>query len=174
MLDRRNSRQNRQLAERLTEVLADSYLLYNSTQFCHWHVVGSHFRTLHNMFEEQYRELAEAIDMIAERVRILGFYTPGTLQELTDLSELRQQTGLRDESAMLDHLIEGHTTIADRLLKVVEAAKKANDEATQDMAIERLRVHEKTTWMLKSQAGAPFEDLQIEKVVHAGGVGASA
>jgi starvation-inducible DNA-binding protein len=139
--------------------LADSYVLYNSTQACHWNVEGPQFHSLHGMFEEQYTELAEAIDVIAERIRAIGFYTPGTLEHLNKLSHIRQPEQLRDPAEMLLHLIEAHRQIIHRANAVRGHAEKVLDEATVDLLVERLRVHEKTLWMLSSQAGRGSEEL---------------
>ena len=141
------------LARGLTGLLADTYVLYNTTQFYHWNVEGPHFSELHEMFEKQYLELAEAIDVLAERVRVLGFYAPGTLAELSKLSRLSQKANVRDPKTMLVHLIEGHRAVTHRLRELQELAEKSADEATMDLLVERQRRHEKLTWMLRSQAG---------------------
>lgn len=143
----------RELAKHLTGVLADSYLLYQTTQFCHWNVVGPQFRPLHEMFEEQYRGLAEAIDLIAERIRVLGFYTPGTLLDYVELSDIEQPKTLQETGDMLEQLIADHAKVAERIRRALSSARAAADEATFDLLVERLRAHEKTGWMLESQAG---------------------
>lgn len=147
------------LAMGLTGLLADTYVLYNTTQFHHWNVEGSGFRTLHGMFEEQYRELAEAVDLLAERIRVLGYYTPGTLVEFTRNSRLTQEENIREARTMLKQLILGHQQVVHRIRDLIPAAGEATDEATEDLLVERLRVHEKTLWMLRSQA-----DLKSEKI----------
>jgi starvation-inducible DNA-binding protein len=116
------------------------------------------------MFQQQYRELVEAIDLIAERVRSLGFYTPGTLSQLIKVSRIRQPDAeLRDSRKMLQHLIEGHQQVVHRVTELRGDAEEALDEATVDLLVERLRVHEKTLWMLRSQAGRESSALAVVK-----------
>jgi starvation-inducible DNA-binding protein len=158
-VNRTTDKRQKHLAAGLTGLLADSYVLYNSTQTCHWNVEGPQFHSLHAMFEEQYGELAEAIDVIAERVRSLGFYTPGTLDHLTKLSRIQQPGELRDSTEMLNHLIEAHQQVVHRASELRGEAEDALDEATVDLLTERLRVHEKTLWMLRSQAGRNSTEL---------------
>ena len=160
--------QRDRLVEGLTGLLADTYAVYHSTQACHWNVEGPQFHSLHAMFEEQYTELAEAIDDIAERIRAVGFYAPGTMEHLNQLSHIRQPDLLRDPSEMLLHLIEAHRQVIHRANALRGHAEDALDEATADLLIERLRVHEKALWMLCSQAGRGSEELaSIEKVARA-------
>ena len=151
----------RELAQQLTGVLADSYLLYHTTQFCHWNIVGGQFRALHEMFEEQYRALAEAVDMIAERIRILGFFTPGTLKDYAALSSNKQPEHMHEPEEMLEQLIEAQETVTRRIEAAIPVAHRVKDEATHDLLVERLRAHQKATWMLKSQAGHDSAKLQI-------------
>jgi starvation-inducible DNA-binding protein len=156
--------QRSRLAGGLTGLLADTYLLHHSTQACHWNVDGPWFGALHRIFEEQYEEMARAIDEIAKRVRSLGFYTPATLAELTRRSRIRQPADLRDPESMLDHLIEAHMQVVHRVNEVRGEAEALLDEATTDLLVERLRAHERTLWMLRSQAGRASTDLtQAEK-----------
>jgi starvation-inducible DNA-binding protein len=166
---KRSEKQQEKLAIGLTGLLADSHMLYHSTQICHWNVDGPQFHSLHGMFEEQYRELAEAIDTIAERIRTLGFFTPGTTEKLTRLSRIRQRDELRGASDMLDHLIEGHQQVIHRINEIRGDAEDIVDEATVDLLVERLRVHEKTLWMLRSQAGRESAELKVvEKLAKTG------
>jgi starvation-inducible DNA-binding protein len=159
-------RKQEKLAHGLTGVLADTYLLYHSTQVCHWNVEGPHFHAFHDMFEQQYEELAEAVDQIAERVRALGFYTPVALSQLAEFSRIQQPVALRETAEMLRHLVESHRQVIHRLNEVRGVAEEAVDEATADLVIERLRVHEKTLWMLRSQSGIGSADLaQVEQMV---------
>jgi starvation-inducible DNA-binding protein len=161
-------KQQQHLANGLTGLLADTYVLHNSTQACHWNVEGPQFHSLHQLFEEQYTELADAIDVIAERVRAIGFYAPGTLGQLNKLSHIRQPDQLRDPSEMLLHLIEAHRQVIHRANGLRESAEEALDEATADLLIERLRVHEKALWMLCSQAGRGSAELTpVEEMAHA-------
>lgn len=152
-MQKKHERQREGLARGLSGLLADTYTLYHSTQACHWNVDGPQFSSLHQMFEKQYTELAAAIDTIAERIRCLDYYTPGTLGDMARTSRIRQQAELRGSKAMLGHLIEAHMQVVHRANEVRGLAEDALDEATADLVVERLRVHEKTLWMLRSQAG---------------------
>jgi starvation-inducible DNA-binding protein len=149
-----------ELARGLSGMLADSYVLYNTTQFCHWNVEGEQFHALHAMFEAQYIDLAQAVDLVAERIRVLGFYTPGTLSELIEASRIRQEPRVREAKRMLEELIAGHQTLVERIGELIELGDERVDEATADLLVERLRIHEKTVWMLKSQAGHRSETLE--------------
>lgn len=149
-----------QLAMHLVGVLADTYTLYNSTQVCHWNVEGPNFKSLHDLFEEQYTDLAGAVDMIAERLRAIDYYTPGTLADLRASTRVEQPESFRDTTAMIRHLIEGNQLTAHRLRATLQAAEDQADEATADMLIERLRVHEKSIWMLRSLLDEDSERLR--------------
>jgi len=153
---------SKQLAEGLTGLLADTYTLYNTTQFYHWNVEGPQFHTLHLLFEEQYGDLADAVDLIAERIRVLGWYTPGTLADFLKLSRIQQKPNVRKTDDMLSHLIEGHRQVSHRIRELLGETEKVLDQASEDMLIERLRVHEKTTWMLSSQAGRDSRSMSLE------------
>ena len=155
--DMKSSSNHRETAETLAGLLADTYVLYNRTQLYHWNVEGPQFRALHTLFEEQYRDLALAVDMIAERIRTLGYYAPGSLQELADNTRLDQERVAHDAKDMVLHLVEGHQEVARRLEELRPVAEAAKDESTVDLAVERLRVHEKAAWMLNSQAGRSSE-----------------
>lgn len=162
-------KRQKELVVGLAGLLADSYVLYNTTQGCHWNVEGPQFHSLHHLFEKQYRELAEAIDVIAERIRALGFYAPGRLETLSRLSRIRQPEQLRDAQAMLEHLIEGHGQIVHRANQLRGLAEDALDEATADLLVERLRTHETALWMLQSQAGRESVELSaVRELAHAG------
>ena len=155
----KTSDQTADLARGLAGLLADSYLVYNATQAAHWNVEGPGFAALHEMFEEQYRELAEAIDEIAERIRAIGYYTPGTIGEFQQMTRISQAPGLRGADEILAHLIEIHQQVTHRLRELLNAAEAALDEASLDLITERLRVHDKTIWMLKAQAGRSSGEL---------------
>jgi starvation-inducible DNA-binding protein len=149
------------LAKGLAGLLSDTYVLYNTTQSYHWNLEGPSFAALHDLFEQQYTEMAEAIDVLAERIRALGFYTPGTLEQFQAATRLEQRQDVRKTEVMLQHLIRGHQQIAHRIRELQPLAEKALDEATTDLLIERLHVHEKTTWMLRSQAGLSSRSLDV-------------
>lgn len=150
-----------ELARGLAGILGDTYVLYNTTQVFHWNVEGEQFHMLHEMFEEQYTDLAQAADLLAERIRALGFYTPGTLHELTELGRIEQKPGVRETERMLEELIDGHETLTARIGELLELGAAKIDEATADVLIERLRVHEKMAWMLRSQAGRRSVVLEV-------------
>lgn len=138
------------VADELTHVLADTYTLYLKTQNYHWNVTGPFFPQLHTLFEEQYSELAEAVDVIAERIRALGSLAPATFSEFQKLTSLNEGDNTVDSDTMVEHLLEDHETISHHLLIVFSKAEKANDQGTLDMLTERLRAHEKMAWMLRS------------------------
>lgn len=138
------------VADELAHFLADTYLLYLKTQNFHWNVKGPLFHTLHLMFEEQYKELAEAVDIIAERIRALGSNTPATFSEFLKLSSLKEDTGTLSAEDMLRKLFQDHETINHHAEIIFKKAEEANDQATMDMLIQRMREHQKTAWMLAS------------------------
>lgn len=140
----------RESAESLSRLLADTYTLYLKTHNFHWNVTGPLFHTLHQMFEQQYLELADAVDAIAERIRALGFPAPGTYQEFTQLTSIRQDQGALDAEKMIRSLVEGHETVTLTAREAFKIADKSKDEASVDLLTERLTVHEKTAWMLRS------------------------
>ncbi|MDR2208156.1 MAG: DNA starvation/stationary phase protection protein [Azoarcus sp.] len=138
------------IAKGLSRLLADSYTLYLTTHNFHWNVTGPMFNTLHQMFEGQYTELAEAVDLIAERIRALGFPAPGSYKEFEKLTSLKQPENVPDAVAMIRQLLSNHEGVAKTARSVVPLADKASDEPTLDLLTQRLQVHEKTAWMLRS------------------------
>lgn len=134
----------------LSKILADTYVLYTKTQNYHWNVTGELFPMLHAFFEEQYEKLSEAVDLLAERIRGLGEYAPGTLREFLEISTLHESTQVPSPQHMIQNLYEDHEKIAQELAKFIELAQKNHDEGTADVFIERLRAHQKTAWMLKN------------------------
>ncbi len=164
-MQRTTPQDDTEIARGLVGLLGDTYVLYNTTQAFHWNVVGPRFAVLHEMFERQYTELAAAIDTIAERIRALGYYAPSTLDELIAASRLQQAGDVHTEEQMLGRLLEGHRQIAHRLRELLNIADEAMDEATSDLLVERLRVHDKTAWMIDSQAGTrPISLREIDEV----------
>ncbi len=132
------------VASSLEVMLADTYLLYLKTQNYHWNVTGQNFHSLHKMFEEQYLDLAEAVDLIAERIRALGFPAPGSFAEflqLTNLTEASKNTNAED---MLKHLQQDNESMIRSMRNMIDLLENAKDEETLDMVITRLSVHEKT------------------------------
>lgn len=139
-----------EIADGLSRVLADSYTLYLKTHNFHWNVTGPMFQTLHLMFETQYNELALAVDLVAERIRALGLPAPGTYWKFSELSAIKEEEGIPKAEDMIRLLVEGHETVARTAREVFEAAEAANDQPTCDLLTQRMQVHEKTAWMLRS------------------------
>lgn len=139
-----------QLAQNLGLILADTYVLYAKTQNFHWNVTDPRFYFLHQLFEKQYQELAEAIDEIAERIRILGERSPGTLKQFIEMSSLKETDGDISADEMLEALLKDHETLCLYIRERIELATKLGDEGTADLLIQRLRAHEKSAWMLRS------------------------
>ena len=138
------------IASGMSSVLADSYMLYLQTQNFHWNVVGPRFHQLHELFESQYTEMAEAIDEIAERIRALGVRAPGTFKEFSKLSSIKEDDSITEADKMIEKLVEGHSLISNKSSEVVQLAASGNDEATADLLTTRIKSHEKMNWMLKS------------------------
>jgi starvation-inducible DNA-binding protein len=139
-----------EIADGLSRVLADSYTLYIKTHNFHWNVTGPMFHTLHAMFEEEYTELATAVDEIAERIRALGQFAPGSYKAFAELTSIEEETGHPEAKEMIRQLVDGHETVARTARQVFPVAEKAGDEPTADLLTQRMQVHEKTAWMLRS------------------------
>ncbi|MEM7067202.1 MAG: Dps family protein [Cyanobacteria bacterium P01_B01_bin.77] len=138
------------IADGLSRTLADTYTLYLKTHNFHWNVTGPMFQTLHLMFEGQYNELALAVDAIAERIRALGFPAPGTYSEYAKLSSISETEGVPVAEEMIALLVEGQEAVARTARTVFAIADEANDEPTADLLTQRLQIHEKNAWMLRS------------------------
>jgi len=138
------------IAEGLTRVLADTYTLYLKTHNYHWNVTGPMFNTLHTMFEVQYNELWMAVDEIAERIRSLGEYAPGSYGAYADLTSIEEDDGVPKAEAMLVNLVKGHEAVARTARAVFPLAEEASDEPTADLLTQRMQASEKTAWMLRS------------------------
>ena len=134
----------------LGRVLADSYTLYLKTHNYHWNVTGPLFNTLHLMFEEQYNELWTAVDLLAERIRSLGEFAPGSYAQFTELTTLAEADGVPSAEGMLADLVVGHEAVARTARAAFDIAERAGDQSTADLLTQRLQVHEKTAWMLRS------------------------
>ena len=145
-----NDQDRQAIADGLSRLLADTYTLYLKTHNFHWNVTGPMFQTLHLMFETQYNELALAVDLIAERIRALGYPAPGTYAEYSKLSSIKESTGVPKATDMIRLLVEGQEAVVRTARSVFPAAEKANDEPTADLLTQRMQVHEKTAWMLRS------------------------
>ena len=142
--------QRQAITDGLARLLADTYSLYLKTHAFHWNVEGPMFNTLHEMFMVQYTELWNALDEIAERIRSLGFYAPGTYSEFAKLSSVKETEGVPPALEMVALLVAGHEAVARTARGVFAAVEKGADEATADLLTQRLSVHEKTAWMLRS------------------------
>ena len=138
------------VAEQLGKVLADTYTLYLKTHNYHWNVTGPMFNTLHLMFEDQYNELWMAVDLIAERIRSLGEYAPGSYAQFAALTSIDEADGVPDAHAMLADLVAGHESVARTARQAFGPAEAAGDQSTADLLTQRLQIHEKTAWMLRS------------------------
>ena len=138
------------IAEGLKHLLADSYTLYLQTHNFHWNVTGIHFRELHLMFEEHYTELAIAVDDIAERIRTLDVAAPGTYKAFSHLSSIAEVDGVPSSSQMVELLTKGHEQVIKTARQVLLLAQNADDESTSALVSDRMRVHEKTAWMLRA------------------------
>ncbi len=140
----------RAIAEGLNALLADTYALYQKTHAFHWNVEGPMFQTLHLMFETHYNELWLATDLIAERIRSLGFPVRATYSELAKLSTIPESPGVPAATEMVRLLVEGHQAASRTARRVFTVAEKADDQSTVDVLTQRLQTHEKTAWMLRS------------------------
>ncbi len=146
------------IAQGLSRLLADSYTLYLKTHNYHWNVTGPMFNTLHQMFEQEYTELAVAVDEIAERIRALGHPAPGSYKAYAELTVIPEEDASPDAQApdaqdMLRNLVMGHEAVARTAREVFPIAERASDEPTADLLTQRMQVHEKTAWMLRSMLG---------------------
>lgn len=139
-----------QIAEGLSRLLADTYTLYLQTHNFHWNVTGPMFNTLHLMFETQYNELALAVDLIAERIRSLGFPAPGTYQSFARLTSIAEVEGVPKAQDMLAILLKGQEAVVRTARSLFPLVDEVNDEATADLLTQRMQLHEKTAWMLRS------------------------
>lgn len=146
--------QRQEIAAGLARLLADSYTLYLKTHNYHWNVTGPQFNTLHTMFETQYTELAIAVDDIAERIRALGVKAPGSYAEFSARTEIADASGSESAEEMIAALVQGQETVARTAREAFPAAEAANDQPTADLLTQRMQVHEKNAWMLRSMLAA--------------------
>jgi starvation-inducible DNA-binding protein len=145
-----NAKDRKKIAEGLSRMLADTYTLYLKTHNFHWNVTGPMFQTLHLMFMTQYNELWLATDEIAERIRALGFPAPGTYAEFGKLTSIKDTSGVPKAEDMIKLLVAGNETVARTAREVFPIVEKANDQPTADLLTQRMQVHEKAAWMLRS------------------------
>ena len=143
-------KQRADIARGLSRLLADSYTLYLKTHNYHWNVTGPLFNTLHLMFETQYTELAAAVDEIAERIRALGMPAPGSYSAFEELTSIEEERGQPSAEEMIRQLVIGQETVARTAREIFPLADEANDEPTADLLTQRMQLHEKNAWMLRS------------------------
>ncbi len=141
------------IVDGLSHLLADSYTLYLKTHNFHWNVTGPMFSSLHLMFEAQYTELALAVDIIAERIRSLGARAPGSYAEFGKLTTITEETGTPNAEGMIRQLVAGQEAVVRTARKIFPTVDEANDEASADLLTQRMNIHEKNAWMLRSMLG---------------------
>jgi starvation-inducible DNA-binding protein len=141
------------IAKGLSKLLADSYTLYLKTHNYHWNVTGPMFNTLHLMFEQQYTELSAAVDLIAERIRALGHPAPGSYKAYAKLTSIEEEEGVPDATEMIKQLVIGQEAVTRTARELFPTVEKASDEPTADLLTQRMQVHEKNAWMLRSMLG---------------------
>lgn len=138
------------IANGLSKLLADTYTLYLKTHNFHWNVTGPMFSTLHTLFETQYTELAIAVDVIAERIRALGVNAPGSYKQFAELSTIKEETGTPSATEMIKQLVAGQEAVTRTARSIFPIVEKSNDEPTADLLTQRMQIHEKNAWMLRS------------------------
>ena len=142
------TKDKKQVVEALEGLLADSYTLYLKTHSYHWNVTGPMFTTLHTLFETEYTELALAVDEIAERIRAVGAFAPGSYSQFIERAKVEEDTGVPSAHDMIRNLASDQEAVADAARKVVRAAEAAGDDASVDLGVRRIEIHEKNAWML--------------------------
>ena len=145
-----DEKDRQEIVQGLSHLLADTYTLYLKTHNFHWNVTGPMFNTLHLMFEAEYTELATAVDSIAERIRTLGYPAPGSYSEYAQLSSIKETAGVPTAEEMIKLLVEGNEAVVRTARSIFSLAEKANDESTADLLTQRMSLHEKNAWMLRS------------------------
>jgi len=140
----------KEIAGGLSRLLADSYTLYLKTHHFHWNVTGPQFQTLHLMFETQYNELALAVDVIAERIRALDYPAPGTYSEFSKLTSIKESAGVPKAREMIEELVQGQEAVVRTARSVLPIVDEVHDEVTAGILADRMEIHEKTAWMLRS------------------------
>ena len=145
-----NETDRKNIAEALSRMLADSYILYLKTHNFHWNVTGPMFQTLHTMFMTQYTELWNALDLIAERIRALGYPAPGSYRRYVELASIAEEEGVPNADEMIRQLRQGQEAVARTAREAFRVAEAANDQPSADLLTQRMEVHEKNAWMLRS------------------------
>ncbi|MBN67562.1 MAG: DNA starvation/stationary phase protection protein [Rickettsiales bacterium] len=138
------------VAKPLSKFLATTYTLYMQSLYYHWNVTGKQFVSLHELFEKHYENLHAAGDELAERVRALGHFCPGTYKEFSELSSIEEQVGVPNAEEMVQNLLTNHQVASREARKVLETAESVGDEVTIDMMVERMTFHDEAAWMLRS------------------------
>lgn len=145
-----NEQDRQDIVNGLSRLLADTYTLYLKTHNFHWNVTGPMFQTLHLMFEQHYTELSLAVDSVAERIRALGHYAPGSYADYAKLTSIQEAIGVPKAEDMIKQLVDGHETLCRTARAIFPVVERASDEPTADLLTQRLQIHEKTAWMLRS------------------------
>lgn len=145
-----NEAHRKEIANGLSKLLADTFTLYLKTHGFHWNVTGPMFQTLHLMFETQYNEMWLATDIIAERIRSLGEFAPGNNSSFAKLASIHETDGIPKATDMIRILVEGHEAVIKTARSLFDLVEKAHDESTADVLTQRIQIHEKTAWMLRS------------------------
>lgn len=145
-----SDKDRKEVALGLSKLLADTYTLYLKTHNFHWNVEGPMFQTLHMMFMGQYTEMWNALDVIAERIRALGHYAPGSYAEFVKLTSIKETKSVPKATKMIEELVQGNEAVIKTLRSIFPAAEAAKDQTTMDVLTQRLDIHEKTAWMLRS------------------------
>lgn len=154
--------QRKEISEGLSRLLADTYTLYLKTHNFHWNVTGPMFVSLHQLFEQHYTELAAAVDEIAERIRALGFFVPGSFKRFQELTSVIQEDEVPAAEAMIRSSVTAHETVIRTARGILDTAERANDQPTLDLLTRRMEIHEKTAWMLRSMLEKkPMEESAI-------------
>jgi starvation-inducible DNA-binding protein len=148
-----SEKERKEIANGLSRLLADTYTLYHKTHYYHWNVTGPMFNTLHLMFETQYNELWLAVDLIAERIRSLGFPAPGGYKAYAKLTKIEEDDKVPPAEDMIRNLVKGHETVTRTARDIFVSADAAHDEPTADLLTQRMEASEKTAWMLRSMLG---------------------
>ena len=145
-----NEKDRKQVCRGLSKLLADSYLLYLKTQNYHWNVTGKMFQALHTLFETQYTDLAKAIDEIAERIRALGEFAPGSFSEFSKVTSIKEESSVPTADEMIQNLVQGNEAVVTTAREIIQMTDECEDDVTADLMVERMQVHEKNAWMLRS------------------------
>jgi starvation-inducible DNA-binding protein len=145
-----STKDRKSVCKGLSKLLADSYLLYLKTQNYHWNVTGKMFQPLHTLFEEQYKELANSIDEIAERIRALGEFAPGSFNSFCKVTSIKEETSIPTAEEMILNLVQGNEAVVTTAREMISITDDCEDDVTADLLVERMQIHEKNAWMLRS------------------------